>query len=237
MQRLAHARFEVGLAGMVPLGVRWVRLKWSRSRPAGLPSTDGRFGTETTAYVALDDIAVVGDHRGLGGDYQAITEEAFARCMEPVTIDPSGACFIDLGCGKGRALLLAAEQGFRHVIGVEFAPSLCEDASRNIEIYRDAGGATSEFEVRCEDGGAFEYPDEPLVLFLYNPFGGAVMERVIAKFEASLRAHPREAWVVYGNPRWHRLWDRSHTVARVAGSVWDPHWYMVYRAKGGSAVR
>jgi hypothetical protein len=33
--------------------------------------------------------------------------------------DPSQFAFVDLGCGKCRTLILAAEHGFRPVIGVE----------------------------------------------------------------------------------------------------------------------
>jgi len=36
--------------------------------------------------------------------------------------------FVDIGCGKGRALLLASEIGFREVVGVELNPGLAANA-------------------------------------------------------------------------------------------------------------
>jgi predicted RNA methylase len=44
--------------------------------------------------------------------------------------------FIDLGSGKGRTLLLAAEYPFERVIGVEYCPQLNEVARSNIPKLR-----------------------------------------------------------------------------------------------------
>ncbi|MBZ5489392.1 MAG: class I SAM-dependent methyltransferase [Acidobacteriia bacterium] len=43
--------------------------------------------------------------------------------------------FIDLGSGKGRALLMAAQYGFKRIIGVEFMPELHRVAQENIRKY------------------------------------------------------------------------------------------------------
>jgi hypothetical protein len=44
--------------------------------------------------------------------------------------------FVDLGCGRGRALLMASELPFREVIGVELDPAHCVVARQNVEAYR-----------------------------------------------------------------------------------------------------
>jgi hypothetical protein len=47
--------------------------------------------------------------------------------------------FIDIGSGKGRVLLLAAEFPFRKIVGVEFSPELHATAQRNLTRLRAAG--------------------------------------------------------------------------------------------------
>jgi hypothetical protein len=51
--------------------------------------------------------------------------------------DVSGYTFIDMGSGKGRMLLLAAEPPFRRIIGVEFASDLDALARSNVKTYRN----------------------------------------------------------------------------------------------------
>jgi SAM-dependent methyltransferase len=52
--------------------------------------------------------------------------------------------FIDLGCGKGRALLVASEFPFRAIIGVELSSRLAEIARRNAEIHKISGANASK---------------------------------------------------------------------------------------------
>jgi predicted RNA methylase len=41
--------------------------------------------------------------------------------------------FVDIGSGKGRALIIAAEYAFKRIIGVEYSPSLATICRRNLE--------------------------------------------------------------------------------------------------------
>ena len=46
------------------------------------------------------------------------------------------------------------------------------------------------------DASEYEFPDEKLVLFFFNPFGSEVMAKVLGKLTASLDGHFRDVWVV-----------------------------------------
>src|SRR6476646_1262783 len=46
--------------------------------------------------------------------------------------------FIDLGCGKGRVLLMASDYPFQKIVGVEFMPDLVGAAQKNIAGYSSA---------------------------------------------------------------------------------------------------
>src|SRR5882757_3137311 len=60
--------------------------------------------------------------------------------------DVSSYTFIDMGSGKGRMLLLAAELPFRRIVGVEFASDLSALAQKNVKTYRNPKQACFQIE-------------------------------------------------------------------------------------------
>jgi SAM-dependent methyltransferase len=108
--------------------------------------------------------------------------------------------FIDLGSGKGRTLLMAADYPFRRIVGVELLPSLHQIAQQNLRDYTSASQKCFALETICADATAYEFPEDPLVVYLFNPFPESGMRQVAANLERSLRAHPRAVYVLYHNP-------------------------------------
>lgn len=115
--------------------------------------------------------------------------------------------FIDFGSGKGRMLLLAALHGFRHVCGIELRQELHDRASENFLQCRHMGGCAMESFLM--DAADFEFPNEKLVLFFFNPFSSEVMEKVLANLGRSLDSFFREVWVVLQDPTCAHLADRA----------------------------
>jgi hypothetical protein len=71
------------------------------------------------------------------------------------------------------------------------------------------------------------------VLFLFNPFGSNSVRSILASLEASLNATPREAFVVYVNPRFESSARSAPFLRRVRkGGAWWRPWsrYVVYAA-------
>jgi hypothetical protein len=93
-------------------------------------------------------------------------------------------------------LFVAAEYPFRKVIGVEFSNALHDDALANLKRYQYAGRRCSDIEAVHADARDFEFPDDNLVVYLFNPFGPEVMECMLANLERSLERRPRHAIVV-----------------------------------------
>lgn len=85
---------------------------------------------------------------------------------------PSRFAFVDLGSGKGKALMLAANYPFREIIGVELSPRLHAIAQSNLQKIGD-----SRIRVYCEDARSFLFPS-PSVIYLYNPFERPVSDAV-----------------------------------------------------------
>jgi hypothetical protein len=120
---------------------------------------------------------------------------------------------------KGKPLMVASTYPFRRLIGVDVSPACIEVARRNVAGYGPDRIDPARVELRVQDAADFAFPDEPLVVYLYNPFPGAVLDRVVANLEASLRESPRPAAVVYVNPhalsalRRSDLFERARTIA------------------------
>src|SRR5579872_1324030 len=59
-----------------------------------------------------------------GVRYQAVEPNSFMNAVGSLDIDVAEFRFVDIGCGKGRALILARDLGFKSIIGVEISQSL-----------------------------------------------------------------------------------------------------------------
>jgi SAM-dependent methyltransferase len=107
--------------------------------------------------------------------------------------------FLDLGAGMGRAMLLASEYPFRKIIGVELNPILAEIACGNLRVWRAAGHAVAPTEIIRGDAVSTRIPRSPCLVFLFNPFGEAVMRRLIKRFAAAFGNRPGELDLLYIN--------------------------------------
>jgi SAM-dependent methyltransferase len=147
-------------------------MNWQRVRDELLPRPDAfdcEWGVDTAGIKSLVF------RRVLRGNSRSCTR------YEPVNADACRAVvrrlprwkFVDLGCGKGRALIIAHQEGFTDLVGVDFSSALCRAARRNL----DRLGVTAS--VLTMDARTFVFPQEPSVVFLYNPFGPGILRDVL----------------------------------------------------------
>ncbi len=153
----------------------------------------------------------------LAGSYYQPSDPALFRDMiARLPIDCSQYTFIDIGSGKGRALLLAADYPFRRIIGVEALPELHRIAQENVAAYR-------RIELICCDGAEFELPPEPTVFYLFNPLREAGLRCLAERLKRSLDQSPRPVWIVYQNPEHTHVFAESR-FRKLCGT----HQYVVY---------
>ena len=164
----------------------------------------------TAGDVALPDAAkVVGEIRDSEMYVPVRAANARAALRDLPCGDLSEYTFIDMGSGKGRMLFVAAEYPFRRVMGVEFSGDLHDEAQANIGTYRHRLQRCGAIEAVHADAAAFEFPDEKLVIYMFNPFGPEVMRAMLANLERSLERSPRHVVVVMLWPEraeWWRGW-------------------------------
>ena len=141
--------------------------------------------------------------------------------------------FLDLGSGKGRTLLMASDYPFRRIMGVELLPALHEIARQNLAQYKSESQKCFELEALCGDAIGFPFPDEPLLVYLFNPFPELVLRRVLANLERSLLDRPRAMYVLYHNPLLERVLGESARFEKIAGT----HQYSMWAVDVPRAVR
>jgi SAM-dependent methyltransferase len=122
--------------------------------------------------------------------------------------------FIDLGCGRGRPLLVASEYPFRSLIGVELSSSLVLDARKNMARLRQRYAQRPPIVIEQGDAAQFSIPGGHAVIFLYNPFGEEVIARVISRIEEAVAAGGRTIFVIYYNPVHGHAFDASPALKR-----------------------
>jgi hypothetical protein len=154
----------------------------------------------------------------------ALFHEMLEALRQQSQLDFHDFVFVDMGSGKGRTLLMASDYPFRRIVGVELLPGLHQAAQENLSKYRSESQKCFALESVCADGTEFAFPDEPTVLYLFNPFPEAGLRRMIAHLERSLREHPRAVYVLYHNPLLEHLLGESAMLRKVGGT----HQYSIY---------
>ncbi|MGD0508833.1 MAG: class I SAM-dependent methyltransferase [Terriglobales bacterium] len=132
--------------------------------------------------------------------YQPTEPALFREMMASLPIQFDQFTFLDLGSGKGRTLLMASEHPFRKIVGVELIAELHRAAEENIRDYRSPTQRCAQIESILADAREYELPEEPLVLYLFNPLPERALSEVLERLEKSLKRVPRPVWVVYHNP-------------------------------------
>ena len=146
----------------------------------------------------LDFTKVEVDALGLNPERSRAHEESGAaldRVLRTLPISESDAA-LDIGCGKGSALLVLARYPFARVDGVEISEELIEIARENLRRMRVRNSMLFH-----SDAAAFDGYDRYTFYYLYNPFPPAVMAETMGGISESLKRRPRKAILVYTNPK------------------------------------
>ena len=161
-------------------------------------SFDKKFGTDTAGSVSPGDLGIEdADARQSAILYLPSPTRVTRWMLDHVGIDSRDFSFIDLGCGKGRVLLVASHYPFQQIIGVEISSELAEVARANTERYQPSSRRVAAIEVRNIDAATNEYPDSNLLVHLYHPFQPPITEMVLTKLEAAFDVRPRRIVVAY----------------------------------------
>ena len=165
---------------------------------------DRRHQLDTRSEVAINDLDISDEDKQHADKYKPTRARYFRKIMAKLDLPREGV-FVDVGCGKGRILLLAAEHGFDQVVGLEISPSLCEIAERNVAIFRENTPTASSIEVVCTNILDYQMDGSETVFFLYSPFDQPVTKTFLEMIRQSLNDHPRDLWLIIDEFRFPEL--------------------------------
>ncbi|HTX77222.1 MAG TPA: class I SAM-dependent methyltransferase [Terracidiphilus sp.] len=166
---------------------------------------DAIHGTDTAGLIYADELGTGHAHDGHNEGYYATAPSLFAGALAQwrQTLNAGNVkdyAFVDLGCGKGRALLLAAELPFRSVRGIELNPQLVRIARRNLRKWLRRPRACRGVAVERGDVLDLQLPAGPVVLFLFNSFSAEVLAPLMERLTAAGRLRTAPIDLIYVHP-------------------------------------
>jgi len=167
-----------------------------------------RHGLETLAIAKLDGLTIRAGERTQGFYYEGMRMLPLRRLFAELRhLVPPDAALVDLGCGKGKVLLAAAEAGVAKIRGVEFAHELCEQARVNWAAFQSRTAVSAVVDVIESDAGVYPIQPDESLFFLFNPFNEVVLDRVLTNVSTSVVAHPRRVYIAaaYLSERYRRV--------------------------------
>lgn len=107
--------------------------------------------------------------------------------------------FLDMGCGKGRAMCMAAHHGFNNVTGIDLSKDLCLAAEANLVLTKKQFPQL-QYKIINNDAFYYEIPEDVDCIFFFNPFDEIIMSAVVNNIFESLDENPRKLRIIYVNP-------------------------------------
>jgi len=169
----------------------------------------------------------------LHSPYQPIDPALFHEMMAALEVDFRQCTFIDVGSGKGRALLLAMEYPFRKILGIELLPELNQVAQENIGKVSGTGRGREVVEAICADATEFSFPSDPLVVLLFNPLPETGLRQLMRNLEGSVRENPRPVHLMYAHPVFEDILGSTPLLTKVAGT----HQFAIFRTASAEKAK
>ncbi len=165
---------------------------------------DAKYGTETNGVVEPDDAGIDEDRVRKSAVRYVPTREVVLKYVLNYLASKGleRFSFVDLGCGKGRAILIASEYPFMEILGVDASPKHCKVAQSNIERFLKVSERVKcrNIQVRCEDASKINFPNTWLVVYMYHPFGGDIFKSVIDHLFAFYKKSDNRVLIAYSCP-------------------------------------
>jgi SAM-dependent methyltransferase len=179
----------------VPLAIVIIRSEWRGEKKYRLNST----GIHTLRR------SIPAEDRKHASIYQPVSfiiGEYLLSQLPPAALQ---AGFLDAGCGKGRAIVMAAQTGFTQLYGFDIAAEMVAVCHQQWQLVKHRY-PQAQCRLWQQNAATVQVPDDVGTIFLFNPFDNEVMEPFANQVIASLKRRPRTLYVLYANPQHKLCW-------------------------------
>jgi SAM-dependent methyltransferase len=209
-----------GFADSIRQLVAAIRERFSSQQQRTHPF-DRLHGVDTSGLIYAGALATGHPNDLYSEGYYATAPSLFHGTVAQWQARLSGLCladytFVDLGCGKGRVLMMASEYSFRAIVGVELSPKLAHVARKNLAKWIRKPRACRAASVVEGDVLQLAMPDGPVVLFLFNSFELEMVRQLIERLAEASRTRSAPIDLIYLHPEHDNLVRRTAGVERLA---------------------
>lgn len=157
-----------------------------------------KYGIQTTGADELESLEEKGIDTAHATIYMPVSYDVIEGIFQEYKPVQSKH-FIDIGCGKGRAMCVAAQLGATKITGIDFSKEFCDQSKLNL-VKTQQKYPSLQFKVLNKEAFYFEIPLDADCIFMFNPFDEIIMSGVIENIEISLEENPRPITIIYANP-------------------------------------
>ena len=158
---------------------------------------DGNIKKHTSGIISLNDLKIsrndVNDCCKYYPSNPYFLGEMFGFISKNYNTEELG--FLDYGSGMGRALYFAHKYNFKKYVGVEFAEEFCNKSNH---FFKTQG--IRDIKIIHADASEYRVDDDINIFYLFNPFVGHVLNKVLDNIDLSFSRSNRTILIIYLNP-------------------------------------
>lgn len=180
----------------------WPYCRWLiRRRIQAHEQFDLKYGLDTQTPMLVRDLETWAPAAQHAVHYEAAAIPLVRRILRHLRTDLQRFTFIDLGSGKGRVLLIAAQYRFESVIGVEFSKTLHDIAEANIARFVEQVATETCPKSINIDAAEFDFSQfTDKVVFCNNPFTETLAVRIVDNLQFSIRKTGSQVILIHLSP-------------------------------------
>lgn len=163
-----------------------------------------KYGSNTFAPVELKNLTIVKGDTKKASRYEAVSFYMLEKLFNAFRKISDRNAIIDLGCGKGRMMMVAPHFGFRDITGIDFAKEVCEQARTNMNKKKKQFPQI-KWKVLNQNVEDYEIEPKDSVFFMFNPFNYSVLKNFLKKLDISCDQFPRTIYFLYASPQYEKL--------------------------------
>jgi SAM-dependent methyltransferase len=163
-----------------------------------------KYHIHTFAPVSLSRLTIINGDISKASPYEAVNYYLLETLLKAFHNFSGDTSIVDLGSGKGRAMVVAAHFGYTNITGIEFARELCEISSENMKKSQHEFPGI-HWKIINDNVENYTIEANDSVFFMFNPFTDDVLRHFLEKLERSCRQFPRTTWFLYASPLYKEL--------------------------------
>ena len=171
-----------------------------------------KYSISTFDPVALNKLTIINGDISKASHYEAANYYLLETLFTAFRKISNADSLVDLGCGKGRVLAVAAHFGFTNITGIDFATELCNEASANMKKIQKRF-PDLKWRIINDDIANYNISADDSVFFMFNPFNEAVLKGLLKNLDDSFNQFHRPIYFIYASPVHQQLLlDNSYAI-------------------------